>query len=77
MFTKDRFIFLIIIILSTVFLDKNNLYANQLTRNVNVKTNKTEIIWRHWIVNTQFDRTKVKCIVYRPPRADLKVSDSF
>ncbi len=67
MFLKKRNVGLFFIILSTILFPLNFAHAQTTTRNVTVRVNKPEIILRYWIVNTQFDKDKVKCQVYKPP----------
>jgi hypothetical protein len=72
MLLEKRIISLIVILFSMIFLYTTTVYAKTPTRNVTVQMNKPEIIWRHWIVNTQFDKNKVKCMVYKPP--DMRIT---
>lgn len=74
---KKRNIGLFFIILSAILFPLNFTYAKNTTRNVTVRVNKPEIILKYWIINTQFDRKKVKCQVYRPPDMFLVKKPKF
>jgi len=71
MFLERRNISLVVILFTTIILIINPAYSKTFTRNVTVKMNKPEIIWKHWIINTRFDRGKAKCEVYKPP--DMRI----
>lgn len=68
---------LFVIVISTVIFLLNSVKAKDFTRNVTVQMNKPEVIFKYWIVNTQFDRDKVKCFVYKPPDMVLRTKPKF
>jgi len=72
MFLKKRYFGLFVIFLSSILFSSSIAHSKNITRNITVRVNKPEIIWRHWVINTQFDKDKVKCLVYRPPDMILR-----
>lgn len=71
MFLERRNISLLVILFTTIFFGINPVYSKNITKNATVQINKPAIIWKHWIINTQFDKGKVKCQVYKPP--DMRI----
>ena len=64
----DRKIFrLFLILFSVLYFNTSPVYAKVITRNVTVKVNKPEILFKYYIIDVRFDLDRVKCQVYRPP----------
>ncbi len=74
---KKRYLGLFVIFLSSILFSSTIAHSKNFTRNVTVRVNKPEIIWRHWVINTSFDKNKIKCMVYKPPDMILRKKPKF
>ena len=77
MFLENRNLGLFFILFSAILFNSNHGYAKDITRNATVKVNKPEIIFKYWIINTDFDKDKIKCKVYKPPDMILRKNPEF